>query len=357
MWPFGKRAPVEKRQDGTSYTDVVIRALVAAATGEQQDTAHGTAAAEAAASAYARAFATAKVTPMNGMTGGLTPSVLSNIVREMVTRGEAMYLIRVEGGEVGLYPVGSWDIRGGDRKQDWMVRVDTYGPTSSSTTELVSYAQVLHFMWSYDVALPWVGVGPLSRASVTGSLHGGLDRSLGYEVRGPVGHLLPTPQGPDSDDEDEDPLADLRRDISNLKGAAALVETTSAGFGEGMAAAPRKDWVPSRIGPNPPAPLVDLQEQTFDAMLAACGVPAALYGRGGDAAGRREAWRQFLHGSVTPIGEIIAQELRSKLEVPSLTLTFEELYASDLQGRARALQSMVKAGVPVDEARRLAGLE
>ena len=99
-----------------------------------------------------------------------------------------------------------------------------------------------------------------------------------------------------------------------------------------------------------------IQEQSFDAMLAACGVPPALYGRGGDAAGRREAWRQYLHGSVTPVAELIVEELRTKLEVDGLTVTFDDLYASDLQGRARALQSMVKAGVPLEDARRLAGL-
>ena len=292
MWPF-RKAPVEARQDASSYTDTIVRALVAAATGEEQDTAHGTAAAETAASLYSRAFLMARISPQSAVTKAVTPSMLANVVREMMTGGESMYLIRVTNGEIELAPVGSWDIRGGDRRQDWMVRVDTYGPTSSSTTTLVKYSSVLHFMWSYDSALPWVGVGPLSRASVTGSLHGGLDRTLGYEVRGPVGHLLPTPQGPDTEDEAEDPLGDLRRDITNLKGATALVETTTAGFGEGGLAAPRKDWIPSRIGAAPPEPLVNLQEQTFDAMLAACGVPAALYGRGGDAAGRREAWSFF----------------------------------------------------------------
>ena len=91
-------------------------------------------------------------------------------------------------------------------------------------------------------------------------------------------------------------------------------------------------------------------------MLAACGVPAGLHGRGGDASGRREAWRQFLPGSVTPVAEIIAGELRAKLEILDLMLMFDELYASDLQGRARALQSMVGAGMDLDDARRLAGL-
>ena len=68
MWPFGKRALVEKRQDASSYTDVVIRALVAAATGEEQDTAHGTAAAETAASLYSRAFLMARISPKSAAT-------------------------------------------------------------------------------------------------------------------------------------------------------------------------------------------------------------------------------------------------------------------------------------------------
>ena len=355
MWPF-RKAPVEARQDASSYTDTIVRALVAAATGEEQDTAHGTAAAEAAASLYARAFSMARISPKSAATKAVTPSMLANVMREMLTRGESMYLIRVTGGEVELAPVGSWDIRGGDDKADWTVRVDTYGPTSSSTTTTVPYSGVLHFMWSYDSALPWVGVGPLSRATITGSLHGGLERSLGYEVGGPVGHLLPTPQGPDTEDEDDDPLGDLRRDIANLRGAAALVETTSGNWEASSIGAPRRDWIPSRIGPNPPASLVDLREQTADGMLAACGVPAALYGRGGDASGRREAFRVFLHASVSPVAEIIAQELRAKLEAPDMRLTFDDLFASDLSGRARALQSMVNAGVPLDDARRLAGL-
>ena len=138
MWPFSKR--VEKRQDGTSYTDVVTRALVAAATGEEQGTAAGTAALETAASLYSRCFSMATIAPASVNTAALTPAVLSNIAREMVTRGESMYKIRVAGERVRVYPVGSWDIRGADDPEQWQVRVDTSGPTSSSTTELIPYA-------------------------------------------------------------------------------------------------------------------------------------------------------------------------------------------------------------------------
>ncbi|MDE0158854.1 MAG: hypothetical protein OXN24_02145 [Candidatus Dadabacteria bacterium] len=52
-----------------------------------------------------------------------------------------------------------------------------------------------------------------------------------------------------------------------------------------------------------------------------------------------------------------AAELAAKLEAPGLTLSFDRLFASDLSGRARALGSMTTAGVPLVDARRLAGLE
>ena len=358
MWPF-KKAPVEKRQDSTSYTDALVRALLAAATGDTAATAVGTAAAETAASQFARAFLMAKITPASPATRAVTPSVLANIVREMLTLGESMYLIRVEDGEVELVPVGTWDVTGGSRKQDWRVRCDTFGPSRSSTTT-VPYDGVVHCMWSYDLMRPWIGVGPFSRASVTGSLHGGLDRTLGHEARGPVGSLLPVPQSPTDDDEDADPLGDLRRDIRNLKGGAALLESTSANWGEASnIGAPRKDWVASRIGPNPPAPLIDLQEKTFDQLLAACGVPPGLHGRGGRCCRQtRGVEAFFLHGSVTPVAEIVAEELRVKLESPDLTDRLRSVVRfSDLQGRARSLFSrMVNAGVPLDDARRLAGL-
>ena len=126
-------------------------------------------------------------------------------------------------------------------------------------------------------------------------------------------------------------------------GRTALVETTSAGWGDGTDAAPRSDWKPQRIGAAPPAPLVDLRSESGRAVLAACGVPATLFEASGDAAGRRESWRSFLHGSVQPHAEILAVELAAKLDAPDLALTFDRLFASDLSGRARAFQSMTKS--------------
>ena len=181
------------------------------------------------------------------------------------------------------------------------------------------------------------------------------------EAGGTRGHLLPVPAGPDGDELDPDtgepvdPLADLRADVAKLRGRTVLTETTAAGWGEGSLAAPRADWKPQRIGANPPPSLATLRTDSAQAVLAAAGMSADLFTHG-DAAGQRERWRRFLHGSVQPLGDLLAAELADKLAVPGLRLTFDRLFASDLSGRARAFGSLVQGGIELDEARRLAGL-
>ena len=67
-----------------------------------------------------------------------------------------------------------------------------------------------------------------------------------------------------------------------------------------------------------------------------------------------EAWRRFLHGSVDPVSKLVAQELSEKLE-QAVTLD-SGLFASDVQGRVRAFQSLVGGGMPIGEAASVAGL-
>ena len=88
-------------------------------------------------------------------------------------------------------------------------------------------------------------------------------------------------------------------------------------------------------------------------MLSACGVSPQVFDSG---AAAREAWRGFLHGAVQPLAELLAVELRDKLDEPHLRLSFDRLFASDLSGRARAFQSMVGGGMDVTKAAALAGL-
>ena len=75
-----------------------------------------------------------------------------------------------------------------------------------------------------------------------------------------------------------------------------------------------------------------------------------------DATAAREAYRQVSFSTVAPLGRLVQDELRANLEDDSITLDWTELRASDVQGRARAFQSMVGGGMAVERAAALAGL-
>ncbi len=358
MWPFGR---TEKRSAGAGYTDAVVDALLHHAAGGTKADPSETAALEAAAGQYARAFALAQVVPANPATRPLTPAVLAAMARDLIRRGECLHLIEADRDGVRLLPVASWDVRGQADPSTWRYRVVMSGP-SSTITRSVPGAAVVHGRYSTDPARPWCGISPLKWASLTGRLHAELESALADEAGGTRGHVLPIPQSPvgDEDEVDEDgnpvdPLAKLRRDVKTLRGKTALVETVAAAWGEGRGAAPAADWKPQRLGADPPPTLATLRTDSAVAILAASGLPPGLFDSSA-AAGQRESWRRFLHGSVQPLGELLAVELADKLAVPGLTLGFDRLMASDLAGRSRAYQSLTGAGMDADRAAELAGL-
>ena len=89
-------------------------------------------------------------------------------------------------------------------------------------------------------------------------------------------------------------------------------------------------------------------------MLSACGInPSLVMDAQGTA--QREAYRQFLFGTVAPLGRIVAAELTEKLNAP-IRLDWEELRASDIAGRARAFSGLVGGGMEIDRAAALSGL-
>ena len=114
------------------------------------------------------------------------------------------------------------------------------------------------------------------------------------------------------------------------------------------------DLKTERFGAEPPASLVQLVTIASQEVYSACGLNQALWG-GSQAAAVREAWRLCLFGVLSPLGRLVEAELQDKLE-DTVTLSWQELRASDLSGRARAFQSMVGGGMAVTDAVAVAGL-
>ena len=344
-WPWRK---TETRSAGGGYEGAILGAFEAAATATPR--AQATAALEAASSLIARCLASATVEGPAHLAAAVTPAVLAQAGRSLVRQGEQVFPIDVSNaGAVRLLTAGYHDVYGGADPSTWTYRTSVYGP-SGTTTRYLPAAGVVHMRYLTEPARPWCGVAPLRAASLAGRLSAETVAALADAESGPRGNLLPLPV------DGEDPtVAELKTDLRNLRGRLAFVESVNVMHAGAAGNAPRGDWDTKRIGANPPEAEVALMGRAFVEVASACGCPAVLFAESGDGTSRREAFRQFLHSTLQPIGELLALELSEKLEAP-IRINLDRLFAADLAGRARAFQSMVGAGMDPGKAAGLAGL-
>ena len=340
-WPWAK---LERRD--SSYTDTLVATITANSDGEKTAFPTATAALEACAGLVGRAFSACEVSGSARVTDALSPGLLNMVGRALIRRGEILLYIEVEGGEITLRPVASHSVYGGDNPGDWTYRLNLAGPKQQRTLRNVMADGVVHVQYGADPETPWRGVGPLQVAQLAGRLSAETVAALADEASGPRGQLMPTPV-----DGDDDTVDDLKADLKNMKGQLALVEGgdwSAPGGGEAR-------WKKERIGAEPPASLVEQLDKSTAEVYAACGINPAIFRDAQGTAGR-EAWRQVLFGLVAPLGRIVEHELIRKLDAPDLELSWAELRASDISGRARAFQSLVGGGMDIQQAAAVSGV-
>ena len=345
-WPWQK---TETRESG-SYTDALVQAILRTAGGNTLAVPGAAAAVEMASGIVHRAFQVAHLenAPEYAI-AALTPAVRGLIGRNLMRRGEVIFVIEVVGGRLRLLPASNTTITGGADPRSWLYECTLAGPSTTRTIRRMAPDRVVHIMYSQDAERPWRGVGPIQSAATAARLSGALAGALADESSTTRGYVLPTPK-----DGMEDTLDDLETDLGGLNGGLIAVETMAGQWGtERASGAP--GWKAVRLGADPPQSLVNLHEVATREILGAFGLSPALFSQSQGTAAR-EAWRQCLHGLVQPLAAIVQAELRVKLDAPELSMNFDQLMASDLSGRARAFQSMVGAGMAPDRAAALAGL-
>ena len=333
------------------FTDGIVEVLLQRAGGAgAKITATG--ALQAAARMVGHAFAAAEVVGPPLVQDAFCPSNRALLGRSLVRYGEIIFAVDTGLGALRLHPAATYDISGSYSPESWLYRVQLAGPSSQTVRQNVPASEVLHFTWERDSDRPWKGNSPVASASLAGRLSAEVLAGMGDEATQARGSLLPIPV-----DGADPTVGDLKGDIRKLKGGTAVVESQVTGsWSEGGARSASADWTPRRLGFNPPKPLIDLHSVASREVLGACGVPAALFDPATSATASREAWRQFLFGTIAPLGKMVSVEMSGKMGVP-ISLEWQELRASDLQGRARAFGSMVQGGMSVESAASLAGLE
>ena len=348
-FPWSKR---EKRSSGGGFSDAVVRLLEAQAAGSAAD-ASSTAAVEAASGALSRAFAAAEVVGADWVREAVSPSVLGQIGRDLIRSGDSVHVIRMGAdGVVRLIPASSWHWEGSHDPATWTIRASCYGPSTSTTWHLPA-SGVVFVRWGSTPGQPYTGTGPLSWAHTTARLQSEAERSLADEAGGPLAQLLAVPSD-GGDGGDDDPLANMKTDLAGARGKAMLVETTAAGWGEGKGVSPQSDWRQSRLGPMPPAEMVEIARHSFERVLAACGAPPSLF-IDSDGTSQREGLRRWHLSTVVPLARMVEHELSAKLE-PPVELKFDS-YPLDMVSRVSVVAKLAQAGVATELALKAVGLD
>lgn len=316
-------------EEHRNYTDIVTNALVEAATDELAST--YVSALETAAGQLSRAFTSATVTGPGAMAFG--PWELAQIGRQLIESGEAVWF----------------------RVGQMLFRAETYSILPNGTYTLARNAalrtepasRVFHVRFNMDVA-SGRGMAPLATARTIRTLMSKMEGKFSSEWNAAVGYLLPVPA-----DGNAANIEQLKEDLGTLNGRIAVAETTQGGYDQGRSAAPRRDFELSRLGPNVPDGNVTLYAAIRDSILSACGYPPQLEGKA-EGTAQREAWRRYLHGTVAPLGRLVQTEA-ARVGLP-VVLDWDQLFASDISGRARAFQSLVNGGMSIEQAAAASGL-
>ena len=334
----------ETRQD-TSYTDTLIAALVSSARGETLALPTATAALESCAGLIGRMFAAAEVKARPAIVGALTPECLMLIGRSLMRRGELVLYMDTAMGLLRLLPAETWDVQGPPQPELWEYRLTLGGPSETMTYNDIPATSVIHPKYAVDAERPWRGNGPIQVATLAGTLSANTVKMLADEASGPVGRLLGLPI-----DGEDATVAKMKSDLANAKGKLALLETGDWNNpGGGMVSLKTE-----RFGAEPPASLIEQADLARREVYSACGLSEALWA-GSQAASVREAYRLALFSVCAPLGRLVESELSAKLE-DDVKLEWSELRSADVQGRARALNSMVSGGMALEQAVQLSGL-
>ena len=353
-WPWSKR---ETRSAGGGYSDAVVAAIEAQATAKVAD-ASSTAAIEAAAGALSRAFASAEVQGAGWVRDAVTPVWLGQVGRSLIREGASLSVIGMADG-LTLTPAAFWNFEGNapnadEHEESWMCRTTTYGP-SSSHTRLLPRSRLVFARWGTSPGTRYRGQGPLSYAHLTARLQGEAERMLADEAAGSLAQILAVPQD-GGDGSDADPLKMLKADIAAARGKALLLETTSGGWGDksNSPGVGNNDWRATRLGPQPPEAMVQVADQAFARMLAACGTPPAMFTADATGTAQTQALRRWHQNLVLPLARILEHELTMRLET-DVGLRFDK-YPLDLQGRASAFKGLVAGGMAIEQAMAVTGL-
>ena len=352
------RALFGKRELRASYTDLAIAGLVAhySTAGVSSPGRIAIAAIGAAARFYASCVSQFTIEPDRRELAGIVPH-LAAIGRNLALRGEWLGRIDVVDGRVVIIPSSHWTMMGGPNPANWIYEATEAGPSFTHTRRL-TVDEVVHIRIGVDSSAPWRGRAPVEDLGETLRLAFGIETSASDEAALPIARLI----SKKSDDGTNSALSALAQtgpiDQGNLDKLAAQFNDLLGYQGKanrtavlGLPTAATLD----RIGLDYPNAVPPMRGCVELSCWRCFGIPAILFDSRAPGASYREAYRTLKRTTLAELATAIQAEIRDKL-ADTATVTTERLKASDITAEARAVGSLVTAGVDIAEARKIVGI-
>ena len=329
----------------SSYSDAVVTALLANASGSVSASPTATAVAASCAALWGTVLGSARG---GRSAAALPPTWLRQLGYDLVLRGSHVSAIMVDDNlDIFLKRASDYDVSGRD---DWRYRL-TFPSPSGQYTRTIPAEGVVSILWAENPDQPWFGISPLTLSGLDGTALANISRSLGQEASSTTGFVMALPV-----DGQDDSVTQLKADLKQLKGGLAITETTSGGWQQGTMQRPQKDWGVTRLGPRPTAESVELRMSLASDIASACGIPPSLIDRQATGTAARSGWSRFLE-AVEAMLLVINSELSTKLE-RDIALSVDNLLRPDsILTLSRSFGQLTKAGLSAQSAGRIVGFD
>ena len=346
-WPWGGHDPVD---GGPTARWLAFRAAAVAGTLDAVDPAEASAVA-AASSAYGDALASATIEADSTIAHALDPGLLGYLGRRYPSHGEASLLITVSNDVLALVPVEIERIAG-----DTFHTIREDGDRTLRRT--VSEEEIVHIVFERS-SQSRRGRAPWTRAPAATAALASLERTIAIEAAGPVFQAWSTPgdlKGDAAALMESGPLASMNKAQGGVVRVPVQTDSGVLQPLDSTRVPSTREGVFTRVAPTFSANHSLIHAQLAAVVAATCGLPPGLLSANVASAGLRESLRSFVALKVTPIAKLIELELQRKLD-PALTLDVSPPPGLDIVTRSRAVHSLAAAGVAVDEALAIAGIE
>ena len=271
---------------------------------------------------------------------------LGGIVEQMIDRGSSSYeLVIGSGGRLELQAVNILEVFGSVAPETWSYKIERPGPRSTETT-IRPQESVLNFRLRPPARAPWKGSPALPANNTTATLMGKMETQLIAESSFRPARVLGAGFSKEQ-----------REQVSEGLEAAGIVV-----FPLGRTGSDTRAVHAGSVGGEFSPAGVELFGQVGAMICTTLGCPADLIQGGGSDTSSKESFRRFSLATVTPLLQIVMDEF-ARLVGP-MTFDLSRLRAADAVSIARATGSkatavgkLVSAGVPLDEALALSGID